>query len=154
MTNELTTVCPLCAFADRHESADSLSGQELWDTLDARLTPSAWGPLSEDLKVTMYSCNNCRFEFFDSRLAGNAAFYAELQHEDYYTFDRPEFRGTLAFAEQHSLQYDFDVGCGTGEFLDLAKRARLETSGVELTSSAAEPSWRSSVHVMLQRPTQ
>lgn len=145
MTDKVRTVCPLCAIADYHESLDSLSGRDLralWNVLGVRLTPDAWGALSEDLNVILYRCNNCRFEFFDSRLAGNATFYKELQHEQYYTLDRPEFARTLAFAKAHNLQRVLDVGCGTGGFLDLAKKAGLSTSGVELNQSAAEEARR------------
>jgi SAM-dependent methyltransferase len=70
-------------------------------------------------------------------LNGNETFYRELEHEDYFVQNRPEFHRTLRLARQHRLRRVLDVGCGSGIFLDLARQSGRETCGLELNSAAA-----------------
>jgi 2-polyprenyl-3-methyl-5-hydroxy-6-metoxy-1,4-benzoquinol methylase len=42
----------------------------------------------------------------------------------------------------HCLKSVFDVGCSDGAFLDLARRAGLDTAGIELSPGAAQRAWQ------------
>jgi SAM-dependent methyltransferase len=120
---------------------EQLSGKQLralWKELGHEFTREAWGKIHEEYPVTMRQCLACGFTFFDPSLAGNEAFYRELEHPEYFSSDRPEFERTLQFARRRELKRVLDVGCGSGYFLDLAKQTGLETYGLELNSQAAE----------------
>ena len=117
-----------------------LSGKQLralWKELGHEFTPEAWGKIQAEYPVTMRQCLACGFTFFDPALAGNEAFYRELEHPDYFCPARAEFGRTVRFARERNLKRVLDVGCGSGYFLDLAKQAGLETYGLEFNSQAA-----------------
>jgi SAM-dependent methyltransferase len=101
-------------------------------------TREAWGGIHSDYVVTRHRCENCGFEFFNPSLAGNEAFYRELEHVDYFPGSRAEFVRTLDFAEERGSKRVLDVGCGDGIFLDLARTRAWETHGIELNSAAAD----------------
>ena len=82
---------------------EQLSGSQLralWKALGHEFTREAWGRIHEDYPVTMRQCLACGFTFFDPSLAGNEAFYRELEHPEYFTRARPEFQRTLQFARR------------------------------------------------------
>lgn len=117
-----------------------MTGRELrvlWEELGREFTPEAWGRISHDCAVKLYSCTGCGFEFFEPRLAGNEAFYRQLEGPDYFSTTRPEFARTLGFAQRQRLVSVLDVGCGAGAFLDLAREKGLKTHGLELNRVAA-----------------
>ncbi|MGI8957926.1 MAG: class I SAM-dependent methyltransferase, partial [Chthoniobacterales bacterium] len=141
MSDTTSKPCPLCHSVDCRETSESLSGEELrtlWQELGQQFSADAWDSLAAETQVTPLICHHCGFQFFDPALAGNAAFYEELEHPNYYSPRRPEFERSVAFARKHNLKRVLDVGCGTGSFLDLAKGAGIKTYGLELNRSAAE----------------
>ncbi len=101
-------------------------------------TPEAWGKIYDDYSVAMRRCERCGFVFFDPSLAGNEVFYRQLEHTEYFCQARPEFTRTLEFTCGKGIRRTLDVGCGSGAFLDLAKKAGCQTFGLELNSAAAE----------------
>jgi SAM-dependent methyltransferase len=132
--------CPVCGYA-RCQVADRLSGKELrtlWRALGREFSPAAWGSIDENYVVVLTRCEACGFRFFDPALAGNETFYRELEHQGYFSPTRPEFERTLRFAAKRDILCVLDVGCGSGDFLDLARRAGYKTSGLELNRAAAE----------------
>src|SRR6267378_2305006 len=100
--------------------------------------------------LELRECSACSFQFFDPSLAGGEAFYQQLDDPDYYTSDRPEFERTVEFARANGLRRVLDIGCGRGDFLDLAKKAGLETYGLELNRDAAAMA-RSKGHQIFSR---
>lgn len=136
----MVSSCPLCKDT-RIEVVNQLTGQQLrdlWKALGHEFSADAWGKIAPAFVVAMHRCQSCGFVFFDPSLAGNEAFYRQLEHSTYFCPTRPEFDRTIQFAKQCSLARVLDVGCGSGSFLDLAAKAGMETCGLELNGAAAE----------------
>jgi len=134
--------CLLCE-SERCGVRASLSAQDLltsWTIGTPALTDSAAQPLLDERTICLYVCLDCGFRFFNPNLAGDADFYANLQANcpGYYALDRPENKRNARFAIEHGLRTILDVGCGTGDALDAAKKVGLKTFGVELNPSAGE----------------
>ena len=131
--------CLLCSHSGLKESA-RLSGREialLWREVGHVFPSEALVGIVENSTIVLWRCSACGFEFFDPAMAGNSQFYQCLESPDYYSSDRPEFHRTTRFAIRHGLANVLDVGCGTGDFLDLARVAGMQTFGLELNSIAA-----------------
>jgi len=110
----------------------------LWKTLSISFSDDGLRSLAGYSKVILLQCLSCGFRFFDPALAGDENFYRELKHENYFSFDRPEFFRTLAFAKPRKLERILDVGCGSGAFLDLARNQGFSTFGLELNTAAVK----------------
>lgn len=132
--------CRVCQHPISREAA-RLTGQELralWKVLGHEFSTQAWGTITPEYVVSMRECEKCGFIFFNPALAGNEAFYRELQSAGYYTEIRPEFVRAVRFAQRRRLHKVLDVGCGSGAFLNLAARAGCITFGIELNRAAGE----------------
>src|SRR5258707_662182 len=114
------TNCPLCN-GDEVQPVEELTGGQLralWKALDCEFSAEAWGEIDGNFRVARCRCVRCGFGFFDPRLAGNEAFYRELERPEYFATSRPEFARTLGFARRNKVRRVLDVGCGSGIFLD------------------------------------
>jgi SAM-dependent methyltransferase len=132
--------CPLCG-GSRSRVTSALSGRELrrlWEAFGFSIHPAAWGPLTPDRSVELYQCEECGFQFFDPVLVGSEDFYRVLERPGYYSPERIEFGDAVRFAQRLGLRRILDVGCGDGAFLDMAVRAGLRVTGLELNRVAAE----------------
>ena len=140
-TSPQTTVnCLLCG-SRQSRIVEQMSGRELrtlWRELGYEFTPGAWGPILEEYQVSLQECGACGFKFFDPALAATEDFYRDFDDPGYYAAKRPEFVRALEFARTKGSRRILDVGCGQGDFLDLAGRAGFETQGLELNRAAAE----------------
>ena len=139
MSSEPLT-CRICKHSASHV-VERLTGEQLrllWRTLGREFSLPAWGKLVPDYVVELRQCERCGFEFFDPALAGNEAFYRELEHAEYFVENRPEFGRTLQLVRKFGLRRVLDVGCGSGIFLELARQSGCETCGLELNPAAAE----------------
>jgi len=134
--------CPVC-LSSHGVTVDQLEKSALvegWGCLGVQLTPQALEVLDKLDSIPRFACNHCGMQYFDPALAGSERFYAELQQQlpNYYPVTCPAFDRAVRFARAKSLSSVLDVGCGTGAFLDLARNAGLQTSGLEYNSRAAE----------------
>jgi SAM-dependent methyltransferase len=131
--------CLLCHEV-RGEVVSELTGRQLlalWKETGHEFSAGALGRITNDFRVVLKRCHNCGFVFNDPSLAGGEKFYQELENKNYFSSTRQEFARTLKFAGRHHLKRVLDVGCGSGIFLDQARRAGLETHGLELNKVAA-----------------
>ena len=132
--------CLLCG-NDKLSVAASLTGAQLrhlWAALDNEIGDEAYGAIHADTVVKLHRCDACGFRFYDPEFAGSAGFYEELMVKKTYPLGSPEFGHAIEFAARHGIREVLDVGGGEGAFLDLAARAGLRTSGVELNRNASE----------------
>ncbi len=144
--------CLVCKHSDSRV-VEQLSGwqlRHLWKDMGHEFTPDAWGPIHDDYVVAMRCCERCAFVYFDPALAGNEAFYRQLEGEGYFSGGRAEFGRSLKFACKHRLKRVLDVGCGSGEFLNFARAAGCETYGLDLNAAAAEKA-RAKGHVVFEQ---
>jgi SAM-dependent methyltransferase len=143
MSQAATNPSPACLLCGGHDCqvTDQLTGKQLrtlWQSVAYQFTDQAWGLVAETTSVELRQCQACGFSFFDPKLSGNEEFYRQIEREGYYCPSRPEFDRTALLAKNKGLRRVLDVGCGSGFFLDLARAAGCETSGLELNTAAAE----------------
>jgi SAM-dependent methyltransferase len=134
--------CFLCK-STRATIHQSLTPQEIlacWSLEGQHFSPEATSELMSHAIVHLYKCEQCGFGFFNPNLAAGAKFYEELHagSPGYYADDRPENLRNARFALKRGYKNILDVGCGSGFALDTAKKAGLETFGIELSASAAK----------------
>lgn len=110
-----------------------------WRLFGVTFSPEVWSVFDGMREVRLFRCAACGFQFCDPKLAGNGAFYAELERQKtvYYPPEVPEFIRTLQWAQERHARTVLDIGCGDGAFLDLARGAGLTTMGMELNLQAA-----------------
>ena len=131
-----------CLLCDSSESRPvwELSGSEirrLWLASRRKLTEVAYGALLPTTNVNLFECLHCGFRAFNPQLAGGSLFYEELERGGYYNDFRPEFDFALNLCSSGKARKILDVGSGQGAFLNLAKKAGLQTFAVELNEQAA-----------------
>jgi 2-polyprenyl-3-methyl-5-hydroxy-6-metoxy-1,4-benzoquinol methylase len=140
MSAQVVPHCFLCQ-STRERVLDQLTAREmesLWFHMGVRLDPDAMAPFAHVNRIQLHECKDCGFQYFSPVLPGNSAFYANLQSQiaDYYPALCPAFARTLTFADQAKVKEVFDLGCGSGSFLDLAKAQGLKTFGLDLNTQA------------------
>jgi SAM-dependent methyltransferase len=140
-SNKLNLPCLLCDSENISVRSSLVAGDILqcWKVEGCHFTPGAIQSLNDEKIVHLYECRNCGFQFFNPKLAGGAEFYEQIhaQQSGYYAPDRSENKRNTNFAVQSGYHNILDVGCGSGRALDEAKKAGLETYGIELSRSAA-----------------
>lgn len=134
-------ICPFCCHTT-FRCVESLSGAELgilYEVAGRKISPAGFGLIQSDTLVEEFACDRCGGRFFDPRFAGSTRFYKEVTSApNYYILDRPEFSYAIDAARQSGFRSVLDVGCGSGIFLDLARRANLRTIGLELNAGAGK----------------
>ena len=134
--------CPICGCA-RGKSVRHLTWTQLkkaWNALGIHFSEASLPVADSPEGLHVWRCGQCGFEYSDLGLAGNASFYQELQAQlpNYYPPNAFEYERAIRFARERGLREVLDVGCGSGNFLNLAKAQGLDTYGVELNPTAAE----------------
>lgn len=134
--------CLLCKSKDTR-TASSLTRLEivkLWKMLERPVEEADLRRCKLPENVELLECDACGFQFFDPAQAGDGLFYQKLAVENgvYYNASRPEFRDAISHAKKKGYQSVLDLGCGSGNFLDLARDSGLSTTGMELNEQAAE----------------
>jgi SAM-dependent methyltransferase len=136
-----TIPCLLCG-SHASDVVESITGRELlilWNTFDRQVTEDDLRRCQCADTVERFCCRDCGFSYFSPTQAGDGGFYQNLSLEDaaYYNEHRPEFDHAIRWARQSNADNVLDIGCGSGNFLDLAGKAGIETFGIELNEKAA-----------------
>lgn len=113
---------------------------ELWGALNRPISDADMARCNCGGTIELLECMDCGFQYFDPRLAGDEKFYHSLDVGDdlYYNKSRPEFEVAVTLATKRGYSSVFDIGCGSGSFLDLCKMRGLATYGLELNTEAAD----------------
>ncbi len=113
---------------------------ELWGALSRPISDADLARCNCGGTVELLECRECGFQYFDPRLAGDEQFYHSLDvgNDLYYNKSRPEFEVAVTLATQRGYSSVFDIGCGSGSFLDLCKKKGFATYGLELNTDAAD----------------
>ncbi|WP_338684431.1 class I SAM-dependent methyltransferase [Haloferula helveola] len=120
--------------------SDTLTGRQiraLWNACNNEIREEAYGLLTPLAEVHLFHCLACGFRFFDPKFVGTAEFYQELMKRKSYPAMSSEFKSAIEFCLKNNLRTLMDVGGGEGAFLDMAREAGFETTGVELNREAA-----------------
>ena len=102
-------------------------------------------------EVDVMECVQTGYRFYyPFRLAGNAAFYEELQEK--MTGNTAYYRGwgydhAFALAKVQPGQAILDVGCGSGNFLERARQISDKVSGLEFNEKAINEARRKGLDV-------
>lgn len=145
--------CLLCG-SEALNSVFEIKGKDirrLYAERGLQLSDQAFGVISPEYVVSLSRCAHCGFEFFDPQLSGSGMFYSELERASYYPVKRPEFLRAMETAKESALRSVLDIGCGTGDFLDLARANGMTTYGLELNSTAANAARERGHTVFLKR---
>ena len=133
--------CLLCGSSEIaiHHSLSAEDILKCWAQAGHQLDPAVTRPLLNEGMIHLYDCLQCGFQFFNPKLAGSGEFYEQLHADgsEYYASNRPENERNVRFAIRQGYRTILDLGCGPGFALDAAKRAGLETFGIELSRTAA-----------------
>jgi SAM-dependent methyltransferase len=90
------------------------------------------------LSHQLFQCSSCGFSIFLPGVAGTNKFYEEVTEKHYYVrakWEHNEGKKDLTRIDAHVV---LDIGCGAGEFLNLAREKipEAELFGVEFSPSA------------------
>lgn len=133
--------CLLCKSKETRtvSSLTRLEIVKLWKLLDRPVEEADLCRCRLPENVDLLECDACGFQFFDPAQAGDGEFYQKLAVQDgvYYNASRPEFEDAISHAKKKGYQSVLDLGCGSGNFLDLARDSGLSTTGMELNEQAA-----------------
>lgn len=87
--------------------------------------------------VDLFKCDLCSFQFFlPFSLEGSSYIYKELQNLSWYYMPR-KWEYNLALKELKGCRTIMEIGCGSGEFIKLARvEKELNVEGLELNEKA------------------
>jgi 2-polyprenyl-3-methyl-5-hydroxy-6-metoxy-1,4-benzoquinol methylase len=87
-------------------------------------------------QIDLWQCSETTFEWYTPvESAGTGELYSKLAGLDwYYMPEKWEFSKALEYLSEKDTM--LEVGSGFGDFLDMARRANIKVSGVEISSKA------------------
>ncbi len=144
-----TTDCPVCT-GSLHETGPSYSVNELFEM---------WAPMkfSEETVrehfqqnefTQLNKCNKCGLQIFLPPVIGSPGFYKELQNNtdnSYYEDTKWDFEQALS--DVNEGQSIIEVGCGPGNFLEMARKLVKTVYGTEYNSEALLNARKKGLHV-------
>ena len=119
--------CPVCGastFSPQEQIVDVAAELARWGEVLAKPVPA---DLSADYPsgatARLHSCSSCGFGSFLPPFAGTAEFYDFITGTGYYLSDRWDFRECERIIRRLAPASILDIGCGLGDFLDIARSA-------------------------------
>jgi SAM-dependent methyltransferase len=99
-------------------------------------------------EIQMWECSTCSISFFmPESLAGSARLYSELEKFDWYYMPQKWEYGR-ALKDLRECKRVLEVGCGSGNFLKLAREeAGLQVEGLEKNTRAIQEALQQGFHV-------
>jgi SAM-dependent methyltransferase len=90
-------------------------------------------------RVTLYRCAQCHLAMFQPPLAGSREFYADVTARECYVADKWEFVRAIKALKRYRCRRVLDIGCGSGDFLDLLRDSSLpiDSAGYDFSPEAA-----------------
>jgi SAM-dependent methyltransferase len=150
--NNTPNPCPVCG------SALFTTGQRYFlDEIFALWKPIEFSNsiVSEHIAISpfteLFKCGHCELEIFLPQVIGKQSFYEAvfagqaLDLKDYYEESKWEFYEALRDLAHYNSLIEF--GCGTGNFLEMAKVRVPDVAGVELNQRAAEKAQKKGIKV-------
>jgi SAM-dependent methyltransferase len=138
--------CPAC----------SASAIETVEIVDTEKLIRSYGHKGVDVRsylggsqdIRLYRCANCDLGFFHPSCAGDAAFYEQLQTQDwYYQDEKPEYLLAKGMIPEGSSV--LEVGCGKGAFRSWLPDSVTYT-GLEFNDGAVRKAQASGINVLKQ----
>jgi SAM-dependent methyltransferase len=132
--------CPLCN--GETTVSKTLSKEYLLDSLGRYFhTPMDPAVVSTDYKISR--CKNCSLEFADPMIAGSDRFYDWITAQSkYYPLFRQEYQIVHSLVTENNgddARKVIDIGCGSGEFLDMFTNNKNVTAfGIDTTESSVK----------------
>ena len=138
--------CPLCTSSGFTPTEQTLNLPDILARWQAEagitLRESVWQEYTRPnaRQVTLYRCQECGFARFQPPLEGSREFYADITAKEYYVSEKWEFFQAIKDIKRHKSRRVLDVGCGSGQFLELlGQHTRVvECAGYEFSPEAAE----------------
>lgn len=93
-----------------------------WEAHEVVISEDTWSNYPDNIKLTLYQCQNCEFGVFLPMTIGSDAFYTDISRNEYYLPDRWDFHVAIKALSLHKAHSVLDVGCGRGAFLDLVTK--------------------------------
>ncbi len=142
-------VCPVCsqhAMGYRNLSSDFLSSR--LSSYFGLATPDRIGLID----YAMFRCTACNLEFADPMVPGTRSFYEWVTTmSGYFTENRWEWHAVLEQLGRGAEERVLDVGCGSGEFLDLTRRTtKAQVTGLDVTEPAVTRCTRKGIEAYCQ----
>lgn len=143
--NRTKDSCPLCtsfAFTPTEQSFNLADVLARWQSeAGIKLRDSVWKEYTHPTgrQVTLYHCQECGFARFQPPISGSQEFYADVTAGEYYVHEKWEFFQAIKDLKRHKSRRLLDVGCGSGQFLELLGRntRTIEYAGYEFSPEAA-----------------
>jgi 2-polyprenyl-3-methyl-5-hydroxy-6-metoxy-1,4-benzoquinol methylase len=141
------TLCPLCRSREIRwvKSIDVAPVVALWrEFFQIDIRPEFQGVSQMEL----FRCAGCSISFFTPLyLAGSPQMYSQLaNHGGYYLAQKWEYHAALA--DLRGRERILEIGCGSGNFMQLAKEKEgLSIEGVEQNAEAIREAARRGFHV-------
>lgn len=123
------TVCPICDAAELAPTGQTVDIAAVfcrWEQeLGIRFAENVLESHSpgRDEPIRLERCPNCGFGRFGRAVQGNEAFYHAIRSSEYYVEGKWEFEQAIRDLRDCRARRILDVGCGSGNFLRLLRRA-------------------------------
>lgn len=140
----MNLICPICSSTEFEPTAQTLDLADVlsrWQvTTGTAFSSDLWNGYitSASATVTLYRCARCSFARFEPPVTGSQEFYANITAKNYYVPEKWEFFEALRDLEGLHIQRVLDVGCGSGDFLNVLRTLNIEGIGYEFGSEVAE----------------
>lgn len=135
-------VCTLCGSSETRivQTFEAAAIIQRWRDLFEMDVASEFSGMS---KFELHECEHCSLQYFSPEsLCGSGSLYAGLDRFDWYYVPQ-KWEHLQAISDIRGCRTVLEIGCGWGDFIELAKRsAKIEVWGLEKNPRAIEEARR------------